>query len=308
MRNLEEQGPDQHHRTGKLTITSLASLWRASLRLRPRWIATIGLIPLLYALGWLLVQPLRLALPFDTGERLALFGTLASLVLLFCVLPSWVRERWNSTHPWISLGLRSRRDHIPGWQALLGGLGRAAILIFILLLPLLIGSWGRWLGELSLGELFNALVLCFGVGLAEELLFRGWLWGELKLFFDSRTAVLLQALIFSLVHTRFNLGFLPMVSLLTGLLLLGIVLAMQRRLDEGSLWGCIGLHGGLVGGWFALRAGLLQFSPDAPTWLVGPGGIHANPLGGIIGIGTLMVLLWRQLTALANAARPCTGA
>ena len=47
-----------------------------------------------------------------------------------------------------------------------------------------------------------------------------------------------------------------------------------------------------------------EISPSAPVWLIGPGGVHANPLGGLVGIIALCVLLWRQLTALARAARP----
>ena len=122
------------------------------------------------------------------------------------------------------------------------------------------------------------------------------------------TATGSQALIFSLVHIRFNLGFWPMLSLLIGLLLLGLCLSLQRRLDGGSLWGCIGLHGGLVAGWFLLQGGLLQISPDAPLWLVGPGLSNTNPLGGVVGIMALSTLLMIQLTAVARAPRPAKGA
>jgi uncharacterized protein len=94
-----------------------------------------------------------------------------------------------------------------------------------------------------------------------------------------------------------------MLGLLLGLFLLGLTLASRRRLDGGSLWGCIGLHGGLVGGWFALQAGLMAWSPASPTWLTGPGG---NPLGGLVGIVAIAALLGvqHQLTARAKAARP----
>ena len=85
-----------------------------------------------------------------------------------------------------------------------------------------------------------------------------------------------------------------MAGLLSGLFLLGLVLAFQRRRDRGSLWGCVGLHGGLVAGWFLLQNGLLELSPQSPSWLIGPGGHHANPLGGAVGIGVLAMLLWGE--------------
>ena len=144
-------------------------------------------------------------------------------------------------------------------------------------------------------RIINALLLSLGVGLAEELIFRAWLWRELNERMSPAAALLIQALVFSLVHTRFNLGIGPMLGLLIGLFLLGLALALQRQLDGGSLWGCIGLHGGLVGGWFLIQSGLVQLSPDAPAWLVGPGGLSPNPLGGLVGIGGLLMLLAIQL-------------
>ena len=157
-------------------------------------------------------------------------------------------------------------------------------------------------------QLTNAVLLCLGVGFAEELIFRSWLWRELHQRMGLRRAALAQASIFSLVHTRFNLGLGAMIGLLIGLFLLGMVLARQRQSDRGSLWGCIGLHGGLVAGWFLLQNGLLQLSPNAPPWLVGPGGSAPNPLGGAVGLISLLILLLIQRTAVAKAARPATGA
>ena len=63
-----------------------------------------------------------------------------------------------------------------------------------------------------------------------------------------------------------------------------------------------------MGGWFLLQSSLLQLSPDAPAWLIGPGGLNPNPLGGLVAAASLTVLLNRQVTALARAARPETGA
>ena len=138
--------------------------------------------------------------------------------------------------------------------------------------------------------MLNCLLLAFGVGFAEEIIFRAWLWEELTKILGSRGGLLTQAALFSLVHTRFNLGFGPMLGLLTGLFLLGLILVLLRLRDQGSLWGCIGLHGGLVGGWFLAHQNLLSIDPSAPMWLVGPGGPNANPLGGLIAILSLTAI------------------
>ena len=176
----------------------------------------------------------------------------------------------------------------------------AGLLTVITSVVLLEGS-GDWRGEVDATQLTNAVLLCLGVGVAEELIFRGWLWAELNQMLGSRRGAVAQASIFSLVHTRFNLGLGAMAGLLIGLFLLGLVLASQRLSDRGSLWGCIGLHGGLVAGWFLLQNGLLQLSPDTPSWLVGPGGNSPNPLGGLVGISSVLVLLLIQRTAVAKA-------
>ncbi|MBM5810306.1 MAG: CPBP family intramembrane metalloprotease, partial [Cyanobacteria bacterium M_surface_9_m1_291] len=184
-------------------------------------------------------------------------------------------------------------------QALLRGLLKALLLLAPLMLLLLLLGQARWLGELGGAELANAIALVLGVGFAEELLFRGWLWGELECLVGARRALGLQAAVFALLHpwTRLlNPVDLPHVlqalGLLGGLVLLGLVLALQRRADGGLLWGAVGLHGGLVGGWFALQNGLIELSPGAPAWLVGPGGANPNPIGGLIGWLGLLTLLW----------------
>ena len=276
-------------------------LWVAWLNQHRRWVPTLVLIPALYGLGWLVMQPIAQLIPDLPIASRDLLGTTISLLLFLIVLPSWVRIRWSTRHPWRQLGLNRASSGPKRSRALLRGLRWATALLVLIRLISLGGQWAYWLGDLPFPRLINALLLCFGVGLAEELLFRGWLWGELNLLLGARRAVPAQAAIFSLVHTRFNLGFWPMVGLLVGLFLLGMALATSRRLDQGSLWGCVGLHGGLVGGWFALQSGLLQWSPQSPLWLTGPGD---NPLGGLVGIVAMGALVSVQLTALARAARP----
>jgi membrane protease YdiL (CAAX protease family) len=172
------------------------------------------------------------------------------------------------------------------------GLLKALALLLLVAAALVVAGQAQWLGEINLPLLLNGLLLLAGVGFAEELLFRGWLWGELELQLGSRRALVLQALIFALLHPWYRAPGLEAVGLLGGLILLGLALALQRRADGGSLWGAVGLHGGLVGGWFVVQKGLLQISPAAPAWWVGPGGADINPIGGLIGWIGLGVLLW----------------
>ena len=278
------------------------------LLLQPVWLPTVLFIPLLYALGWLAAVPLTLlGLPTD---QLSLTGTVLSFVLFLLVMPRWAALRWSEPRPWEALGIRGAKpqEQPAPAAALLKGLLIAAGLLMVITSVVLLEGSGDWRGEVDATQLTNAVLLCLGVGFAEELIFRSWLWTELQEMIGSRRAAWAQAGIFSLVHTRFNLGLGAMGGLLIGLFLLGMVLARQRQSDRGSLWGCIGLHGGLVAGWFLLQNGLLQLSPNAPPWLVGPGGHSPNPLGGLIGILSLLILLLIQRTAVANALRPSTGA
>ena len=278
------------------------------LLLQPFWLPTVLFIPLLYALGWLAAVPLTLlGLP---AERVSLTGTVLSFVLFLALMHRWVAVRWSAEKPWAALGIcRSNpQEQAAPAAALLKGLLIAVGLLTLITSIVLIGGWGNWRGEMSATQLTNAVLLCLGVGFAEELIFRGWLWAELNQMLGSRRGAVAQASIFSLVHTRFNLGLGAMSGLLIGLFLLGLVLARQRQSDRGSLWGCIGLHGGLVAGWFLLQSGLLQLSTNAPAWLVGPGGSAPNPLGGAVGLISLLILLLIQRTAVAKAARPATGA
>ena len=278
------------------------------LLLQPFWLPTVLFIPLLYALGWLAAVPLTLlGLP---AERVSLTGTVLSFVLFLALMHRWVAVRWSAEKPWAALGIcRSNPQEQPApAAALLKGLLIAVGLLTLITSIVLIGGWGNWRGEMSATQLTNAVLLCLGVGFAEELIFRGWLWAELNQMLGSRRGAVAQASIFSLVHTRFNVGLGAMSGLLIGLFLLGMVLSRQRQAELWSLWGCIGLHGGLVAGWFLLQSGLLQLSTNAPAWLVGPGGSSPNPLGGAVGLISLLILLLIQRTAVAKAARPATGA
>ncbi|EDY37647.1 abortive infection protein [Cyanobium sp. PCC 7001] len=249
-------------------------------------------MPALYGTGWLLARPLSLVWPTLRPDQVDLAGLAAAMLLLVIALPWRVRRVWGQEHPWRHLGIAV--PFAAGLRAALHGLQAALLLITLVTLGLLVSGQAVWVGELNGAKLFNGLALGLGVGVAEELLFRGWLWGELALQLPARSALLLQATIFALIHPWYRLPGLEAVGQLGGLILLGLVLACQRRADRDCLWGAVALHGGLVGGWFLTQHGLLTIAPDALTWWVGPGGGDINPTGGLLGWAALGLQLWAQ--------------
>ena len=254
------------------------------------WWGTLLYVPVLYGLGWLTSRPLGLLFPNWRADQVDLAGVAIALVLLLLSLPWRLRNAWDSEAPWQNLGVSCAPA--AGLRAFVRGLLKAVLLLGGVCVVLLVGGQARWLGDLGGGQVLNALALVLGVGFAEELLFRGWLWGELERLAGAQRAIGLQAAFFALVHPWYRLPGLEAITLLIGLVLLGLALALQRRADGGVLWGAVGLHGGLVGGWFALQAGLLQISPAAPSWLIGPGSPNPNPIGGLLGLAGLGALLW----------------
>ena len=256
--------------------------------LRPKIISTIIFIPFLYFLGWILASPLIFI--GITKENISLIGTIITFLIFVISLPKWFEVRWKLNNVWKLVGLKkTNRNRKPSFY-FLKGLLWAISLLSAILIPIILFKDVIWLGEISIDILINSLLLIFGVGFAEELIFRGWLLEELKNQFGLKKALIFQSLIFSLVHIGFNLPLWQMISILSGLFLLGIFLAFVRLKNNNSLWGCIGLHGGLVGGWFLVNNGLFEISKDVPIWLVGPGNINTNPLGGFWGISLLFCL------------------
>lgn len=265
----------------------------------PRALGTALYVPLLYGAGWLLARPLALLAPGWRPDQVDLAGAAIALLLLLLSLPARLRRVWGEGHPWRRLGLAGG-DPAAGGGGAQAGFLKGVLLAMALLVPvagvLLLGGQAQWRGSLNPALLANAAALLLGVGFAEELLFRGWLWGELELLLPRRRALGLQALLFALVHPWYQLPPLPGLALLGGLTLLGLALALLRRRLGGNLWGPIGLHGGLVGGWFLVQKGLLEIRSTAPHWLVGPGDGDVNPIGGLLGwlgLGVLLLVLER---------------
>ena len=264
--------------------------------LSPKFVSSIIFIPFLYLIGWLLANPILL---FGVNkENLSLIGTIFTFLIFVCSLPKWFEIRWGLENTWKLLGVRRKDRNRSLLFYFLRGFLLSTILISFILIPIILTQWGFWIGKVSPGITINAIFLIIGIGFTEELIFRGWLLEEFKNQFGLKKAIVSQALIFSLVHIGLDLPLLEMLSILTGLFFLGILLSLIRLKDNNSLWGCIGLHGGLVGLWFISNNGLLSISQDSPIWLVGPGTINTNPLGGLFGIFSMIIFCLFYLLSL----------
>ena len=269
--------------------------------LSPKLFSTIIFIPFLYICGWILATPIFLL--GVNKENLSLIGTIFTFLIFIFSLPKWFKLRWGVINTWKLLGISKIDKNINLFIFFLRGFLLSIILISLILIPIIGTKWGYWIGTISPDTFINAIFLILGVGFAEELIFRGWLLEELKKQFGLKKAIIGQAFIFSIVHIGFDLPFLQMLSILTGLFLLGILLSLIRLKDKNSLWGCIGLHGGLVGLWFITNNGLLEISKNSPKWLVGPGTINTNPLGGIFGISLMAIFCFLNFRVLKEKSK-----
>lgn len=129
----------------------------------------------------------------------------------------------------------------------------------------------------------EGLIIGFGIGFAEQLLFRGWLLDELQRDYRPRVALWVSALVYALLHF-----IKPLTEILRtwpqfpALLLLGLTLVWAKRSCSSRLGLPIGLHAGLVWGYYIINVGeLAEYTGRVPDWITG---VDRNPLAGIMGL------------------------
>lgn len=144
------------------------------------------------------------------------------------------------------------------------------------------------LGRVAVEGLASAL----GIAVAEELLFRGWLLDECDRDYSPQIALWSNALIFATLHFLKPIeAILREAAAFPGLTILGLALVAAKRRTHGRLWLAVGLHGGLVWGYYIVAVGdLLQPVPGLPVWLTG---VNSNPIASVPGwLGLGMLAVW----------------
>ena len=267
-----------------------------------QWIPTFTLFLFLYPAGWITSQLFYLFNTDISVNTLSIIGTIITFILFLKVLPSWGRIRWKTNNPWLSIGL-DFNDKFKVLILFFNGFLFSVFLLILLILLLLLGGWIDGFDNIKFAQLLDATLLIVGIVFAEEIIFRGWLMEEMVLLFGLRRGLIFQSTIFSLAHYRSDIDLLALIPFFIGLFLFGLVLTLRRTFDRGSLWGCIGLHGGLVGIWYLFESGMVSFSGDTPYFLLGPSKNMANPIGSIIGILILLITVFFQRRLFARTGR-----
>jgi uncharacterized protein len=249
----------------------------------------------------ILWAPLAWPLYQLSGQGLLPGGDLIPTALLYGVflglLPRWQRRVHRVRHPWQRIGFTGARRL---WRGLwIGGLIGILSLIVLVLVQLGLGWAVMNTAALKAQNLMvialTGALAALAVGWSEEVLFRGWLLGELEQGYSAGMALGLSSMVFALAHfikpLEAILGLLPQFL---GLLVLGITLVWARRSHLGpgpkktSLGPAVGLHSGLVWGYYIINVGdLIQPTHRVPAWVTG---LDGNPLAGLLGIALLMGL------------------
>jgi len=267
-----------------------------------QWIPTFTLFLFLYPAGWLISHFCYLFNQEISSNNLSIIGTIITFILFLISLPSWGRIRWKTNHLWSSIGLDFKNKH-RGIKLFFSGFIFSFFLLFLFCTFIFLCGWVDGFNYVKLSTILNAVLLIVSIIFAEEIIFRGWLLEEMVLLFGLRKGIIFQALIFSLAHYRSDIGFLSLIPFLIGLFLFGLVLTLRRTIDKGSLFGCIGLHGGLVGIWYLLDSGMIIFSINTPYYLLGPSKYMVNPIGSVIGITILLIIIIFQRKLFSRTGR-----
>ncbi len=247
----------------------------------------------IYTLGFFIIFLFSPHIPFLKGKEYIFI-----FIFFIISLKSWGRKRWKQKNIWRSLGFLDFGDNIlsPNSRK---ELAKSFLIIFSWSFLLIVGGYIRLTSFSNYNFLFDILFTAVFVGIAEELLFRVWLFEEFSLYLNKTNAIILQALVFSLVHAyNFEESLLTNILIKIGLFLLGIYLNLLRVNHYQNIFPSIYFHGGIVGFIFLAKS-LFEIQKDYPYLIFGTQyDKFINPVSGLIGICTLLSLNFYQIQIL----------
>jgi uncharacterized protein len=216
-------------------------------------------------------------------QNLVTILTMGLLAIEFMILlPWWGRQVYQHPNLFYRYGLVLTRKNGLLW---LKGLAIGWCATAALYLTQWLCGWGTWQSpSLPLWQLvLESIPTMIGVGLAEELFFRGWMLDELERDYAPQVALVSNASLFAFAH------FLKPIPLMLqslpqfpGLFLMGVVMIIAKR-QHGNLLGIpIGIHGGMIWAFYLVSVGkIFKHSDKVSDWITGIGG---NPICGLLGL------------------------
>jgi len=222
-------------------------------------------------------------------------------IIFIFLLKLWGKKRWNQENVWETIGFTNFQDSLNNTSFEKELLKSFLIILFWCLL-LIFGKFLRFQTGIDYRFLFDILFTAIFVGVAEELLFRVWLFEELKLFLRTNQAIFFQSFLFSMVHPyNVDESFIVNILMKIGLLLLGIYLNLLRINNYSNIFPSISFHGGIVG-YIFLAKSVLEVKGNYPFLIYGTQYDNfINPISGLMGIFTLLVLNIYQIKQLKRS-------
>ncbi len=246
-------------------------------------------------LCWLpLAAPIYFLIHDPNRVIILTMGLLFGEVLL--LLRFWSKQVYQQPQLLKSYGLQGTRQN---GLDLLKGLGIGVSFTFGLFVFEGLVGWLEFQTPQALPRvILEGLVSSLGISFAEELGFRGWLLDELQRDYSPRTSLWADAIIFAVSHFLKPIS--EVIRTLPGFwgrLLLGLTLVWAKRSSGGLLGLPIGLHAGLVWGYYIINVGkLVRYSDRVPPWITG---VDGDPIAGVMGLIFLSVLaFWMRKRSL----------
>ncbi len=264
----------------KLNLTTIAQ--------RP-FPSRLGFFIIILLLSWLPYAATAYFFVKDANTR-TIFAMVPLAIEFLLLLPWWGKYIQQQPHIFRHYGLEFTRQN---GVELLKGIAIGVISVQILFIIQGILGWVVWQqpSDSLLKFILEGSLTGLGVAFAEELFFRGWIYDELERDYNPGIVLWASAVIFAALHFIKPLPEIIRTSpQFFGLLLLGLICVWAKRSCRGRLGLPIGIHGGLVWGYYIINVGnLIQYSGNVPNWVTG---IDGNPLAGIMGLLFLCGLGW----------------
>lgn len=263
-------------------------MMKIKLAQRP-FLVRLGCFILVLLLLWL-----PLAVPIYQLVADSNLESILTLVLLYVefifLLKLWSQQIYQRSQTFSYYGLEFTR--LNGVYVLRGlAIGLLSVLVLFSLQGLL--GWLVWQQPkvFLLKIVLEGLLVSLGVGFAEELLFRGWLLDELQRDYKPAIAMWINSTLFAIAHFIKPLeAIIHTLPQFPALVLLGLTQVWGKDSCRGRLGLPIGLHGGLVWGYYIINVGeLTKYSGVVPDWVTG---VNNNPLQGVMGVLFMGGLSW----------------